>query len=355
MHEGPVMILAGGTGGHVFPALAVAQQLRARSVPVLWVGTRQGLEARVVPPEGFPMEWVRLSAPGRHGWRGLMGAAPAVLLAVAQGLRLLHRYRPTVVLGMGGYASSAVAIAAVLRRVPLVIHEQNAIAGVTNRILARLAKRVLLGFPSARGIKDGTHMGNPVRDVLQQVPASVSHSAGEAALRLLIIGGSQGAEIFNEVVPQAIADLPEEFRPQIWHQTGSDPQAVAARYPSEVTPRVSQFIDAMDEAYTWADLVLARAGAMTIAELAVVARAAMLVPYPHAADDHQMANAHSYADAGAAEVWEQARFTPARLAQRLRELAQDRASLQAMMQAARAQARPKAAANVAECLLELRT
>ncbi len=355
MREGPVMILAGGTGGHVFPALAVAEQLRAREVPVLWVGTRQGLEARVVPPAGFPIEWVRLTAPSRRGWRGLVGVAPAVLLAVLQGMRLLRRYRPTVVLGMGGYASSAVALAAVLWRIPLVIHEQNAIAGVTNRILARLAKRVLLGFPYAQGIKGGTHMGNPVRAALQQNPPPAAVLSGESALRLLIIGGSQGAEIFNEVVPQAIAALPEQYRPQIWHQTGSDPQSVAARYPSEAALRVSPFIEAMDEAYAWADLVLARAGAMTIAELAVVARAAVLVPYPYAADNHQMANARGYAETGAAEVWEQNQFTPARLAQRLRELAQDRAALQKMTRAARNQARPHAAAQVAACLLELRT
>ncbi len=353
MSERPVMILAGGTGGHVFPALAVAEQLRERAVPVLWVGTRQGLEARVVPPAGFPMEWVQLTAPSRRGWRGLLLSAPAVLRAVLHGVRLLHRYRPAVVLGMGGYASSAVALAAVLRRVPLVIHEQNAIAGLTNRILSRLASRVLLGFPQAQGLAGGTYLGNPVRAALQK-PNDPPHFDDRAALRLLIIGGSQGAEIFNQVVPQAIDALPEEIRPQIWHQTGSDPKPVAARYPDSSTPRLQQFIDDMDEAYAWADLVLARAGAMTIAELACVARAAVLVPYPHAADNHQMANAESYAQGGAAEVWEQGRFTPFRLAERLRELAETRAPLERMAQAAATQARPSAAAQVAECLLEFR-
>ena len=350
MSARPVMILAGGTGGHVFPALAVAERLRERGVPVRWVGTRAGLEARLVPQAGFPMIWMPLRAPRRRGLWGLISVAPRVLWAVCLGIVLLLKHRPAAVLGMGGYASSAVALAALLCRVPLIVHEQNAVAGLTNRVLARFAARVLLGFSDVRGIRGGAHLGNPVRVSLcaQPLPSDVP----SRPLRLLVVGGSQGAEIFNLVVPEALNAMPEERRPSVWHQTGSDPAEVAGRYPPEAQPRVDAFIEEMDAAYVWADLVLARAGAMTLAELAASARGAVLVPYPHAADGHQLENARQYADGGAAEVWGQNEFTPQRLAARLAELAQDRPRLVDMSRAALRKARPDAAGDVADCLLE---
>lgn len=352
MSPGPVLILAGGTGGHVFPALAVAERLRERDVPVLWVGTRAGLEARIVPRAGFPITWMPLRAPRRRGLPGLLGAMPQVLWAVGLGLGLLLRHRPAAVLGMGGYASSAVALAALLCRVPLIVHEQNAVAGLTNRLLARFATRVLLGFSRVRGIEGGRCLGNPVRSSLCAQPLSDELPA--RPLRLLVVGGSQGAEIFNLVVPEALQGMPEDRRPSVWHQTGADPGLVAGRYPPESPPRVDAFIDGMEEAYVWADLVLARAGAMTLAELASSARGALLVPYPHAADGHQLENARQYAEDGAAEVWEQDDFTPRRLAARLAELAEDRSRLASMSRAALRRARPDAARDVADCVLEFR-
>ena len=350
MNARPVMILAGGTGGHVFPALAVAERLRERGVPVRWVGTRAGLEARLVPQAGFPMIRMPLRAPRRRGLWGLIGVAPRVLWAVCLGLGLLTKHRPAVVLGMGGYASSAVALAALVCRVPLVVHEQNAVAGLTNRVLARFAARVFLGFSEVRGLRGGVHLGNPVRGALCAQP--LPSDAPPRPLRLLVVGGSQGAEVFNLVVPEALNAMPEERRPSVWHQTGSDPDEVAGRYPPEAQPRIDAFIEEMDEAYVWADLVLARAGAMTLAELAASARGAVLVPYPHAADGHQFENARQYADDGAAEVWEQDEFTPQRLAAHLAELAQDRPRLVEMSRAALRKARPDAAGDVADCLLE---
>lgn len=350
MSSRPVMILAGGTGGHVFPALAVAERLRERSVPVMWVGTQAGLEARLVPQAGFPITWMPLRAPKRRGLLGLVGVMPRMLWAVGLGLGLLLRHRPAAVLGMGGYASSAVALAALLCRIPLIVHEQNAVAGLTNRVLARFAARVLLGFSHVRGIEGGLHLGNPVRGSLCAQP--LSPETPERPLRLLVVGGSQGAEIFNLVVPEALQGMPEDCRPSVWHQTGSDPDSVAGRYPPESSPRVDAFIDEMDEAYVWADLVLARAGAMTLAELAASARGAVLVPYPHATDGHQLENARQYAADGAAEVWEQQEFTPQRLAAHLAELAEDRPQLVSMSRAALRRARPDAAGDVADCLQE---
>lgn len=353
MSTRPVMILAGGTGGHVFPALAVAERLRERGVPVQWVGTRTGLEAWLVPQAGFPIIWMPLRAPRRRGLLGLVGVMPRVLWAVVLGIGLLLRHRPAVALGMGGYVSSAVALAALLCRVPLIVHEQNAVAGLTNRVLARFAARVLLGFSDVRGIHGGIHLGNPVRVSLCAQP--LSPEAPMRPLRLLVVGGSQGAEVFNLVVPEALRVMPEDCRPSVWHQTGSDPAPVARRYPSGAQPRLDAFIEEMDQAYVWADLVLARAGAMTLAELAASARGAVLVPYPHAADGHQFDNASQYAEDGAAEVWEQDEFTPQRLALRLAELARDRATLVEMSRAALRRARPDAAGDVAECLLEFCT
>ncbi len=350
MSARPVLILAGGTGGHVFPALAVAERLRARGVPVQWVGTRAGLEARLAPQAGFPMIWMPLRAPSRRGPLGLLGVAPRLLWSVGFGVVQLLRLRPAAALGMGGYASSAMAVAAALCRVPLIVHEQNAVAGLTNRALARFATRVLLGFPEARGIRGGFHAGNPVRDSLRARPLPEEDPG--RPLRLLVVGGSQGAEVFNRVLPIALRMMPEERRPAVWHQTGREPALVAQRYPREMDLRVDSFIKEMDEAYAWADLALARAGAMTLAELAASARGALLVPYPHAADGHQAENARRHAMGGAAEVWTEEEFTPQRLTLWLVELAQDYPRLVRMSRAASREARPEAANDVAECLLE---
>ena len=353
MIDRPVMILAGGTGGHVFPALAVAECLREQTVPVLWVGTRGGLEESVVPRAGFPITFLPLRAPRRRGIVGLLTVAPRVLWCILMGFWLLFRQRPAVVLGMGGYASSAVAVAAVMGGVPLVIHEQNAIAGLTNRWLARRAVRVLKGFQTVQGLAGGMHCGNPVRFSLCAQPLDAA--APGRRMRLLVVGGSQGAATFNDVVPQALDMMADEECPEIWHQTGSDPEPVQARYQAACVHRVEAFITEMEDAYLWADLVLARAGAMTLAELASSARGAILVPYPHAADGHQQANAEQYAADGAAEVWTQREFTANRLAARLSELSRDRPRLAERSRAALRNACPEAARMVADTLLEYRS
>lgn len=345
-----VLVMAGGTGGHVFPALALARLLRARALQVVWLGTRRGLEARVVPAEGFEMEWL-----GVGGLRGkdlatkLMG--PFTLArAVLQSLSVLRRRRPAVVVGLGGFVSGPGGIAAWLSGRPLVIHEQNAIAGYTNRVLARFAKVVLAGFPGAfpAGVAARV-IGNPVREDIAALPAPAQRFAGRSGpVRLLVVGGSLGAARLNAVLPQALAQLardPAAPRFQVRHQAGEKhAQAAREAYAAAgVEAEVTPFIGDMCEALSWADLAVCRAGALTIAELAAAGLGAVLVPYPHAVDDHQWHNAQLLVDAGAARRIADAQLAPESLAALLRELCAGREGLLAMAEAARREARPRAA------------
>jgi UDP-N-acetylglucosamine--N-acetylmuramyl-(pentapeptide) pyrophosphoryl-undecaprenol N-acetylglucosamine transferase len=351
-----IMIMAGGTGGHVFPALAVARALRDQGVQVVWLGTREGIEARVVPAAGFELETIRI--------RGLRGGGllrwlllPVRLnLAMFQALRILRRRKPDAVLAMGGFASGPGSLMASALRIPLLIHEQNAIAGLTNRWLAQLADVVLAGFPAAFGERHGVRVvGNPVRPEIMALPSPPLRLAERAGrLRLLIVGGSQGAQVFNQVVPEAVRALPEASRPQLWHQTGTrDEAAVAAAYHGFLPEaKVTAFIEDMAAAYAWADVVVCRAGAMTIAELAAAGVAAILVPFPHAADDHQSANARFLELRDAAVLLPQPEFTPARLAELLTSLGANRALLQRMAENARACATTDATETVAQLCLE---
>jgi UDP-N-acetylglucosamine--N-acetylmuramyl-(pentapeptide) pyrophosphoryl-undecaprenol N-acetylglucosamine transferase len=342
-----VMIMAGGTGGHVFPALAVAAELRERGAEVFWLGTRQGLEARLVPAAGISMEWVSVSGLRGKGVAAWLLAPWRLLWAALQVLAVMLRQRPVVVLGMGGFVTGPGGVVTWLLRKPLVIHEQNAIAGLTNRLLAPLAQRVLEAFPGTFHGKHVTHTGNPVRRAIAALPAPEDRFAGRSgALRLLVLGGSLGARALNEVVPAAIAQL--SSRPEIWHQAGSrNLEETLAHYRSAaVTARVEPFIDDMAAAYGWADLVVCRAGALTVAELAAAGVGAILVPYPHAVDDHQTRNAAYLADADAALVIQQPEFTRDKVCELLTSF-MDRPRLLAMAQAARRLARPQAAATVA--------
>lgn len=350
-----VLIMAGGTGGHVMPALAVAQELQSRGHTVRWLGTDKGLEARVVPAAGI--ELFTLQVAGLRG-RGVMRylSAPLGLLgALRQAIGLLRRLRPDVVLGLGGYAAGPGGLAAVLLRRPLVIHEQNARPGLTNRLLARLARRVLCGFPGTRlAGRPAEFTGNPVRAELLNLPAPRERLA--VTPRLLVLGGSQGAQAINSAVPAALELLREggAALPQVRHQAGrAHVDTVAADYRARgIEAAVGGFIDDMAAAYRDADLAICRAGALTVAELCAVGLGAVLVPYPHAADDHQTANAQQMASAGAAIVLAQAQLTPQRLADALRPLLADAARRLAMAEAARALARPDAAARVAAACLE---
>lgn len=345
----PFLIMAGGTGGHVFPALAVAEQLQAGGWPVHWLGTHAGLEARVVPPTGIPVHWI--SVKGLRG-KGLVRklTAPLMLLwASLQAAAVMLRVRPAAVLGMGGFVTGPGGIMAWLLRRPLVIHEQNSVAGMTNRLLVPFASRVLEAFPGS--LKNASHTGNPVRESIARLPFAAPDCSGQP-VRLLVVGGSLGAAALNELVPAALAGMDPQQRPEVWHQTGLKliDAAHEAYAKAGVAVRLDAFIDDMAEAYRWADLVLCRAGALTIAELAAVGVASILVPYPHAVDDHQTGNARYLVDAGAAVLLPQSEMDVPRL-QRELALLQQPQQLARMAENARARALPQAARSVADACI----
>jgi UDP-N-acetylglucosamine--N-acetylmuramyl-(pentapeptide) pyrophosphoryl-undecaprenol N-acetylglucosamine transferase len=351
-----VLIMAGGTGGHVFPALAVAQALRARQLEVVWMGTRIGLEARIVPAAGIPMEWINIGGLRGKSLATRLAAPFKVGLAVLQALRIMLRVRPAVVLGMGGYAAGPGGVAAWLTRRPLVIHEQNAVAGTTNRILARLAKRVLAAFPGAFAHTVSVQVvGNPVREPIVQLPPPDQRLAGRSGPpRLLVLGGSQGALALNRTVPEALAHLPPELRPEVRHQAGRNTLEVAeeAYQRLGVAAEVTEFIDDMADAYGWADLAICRAGALTVSELAAAGLPAVLVPFPAAVDDHQTLNGGYLVAAGGAVLVPERQLAPERLARVLAGLLGDRARLLDMARRARGAARPEALATIERVLLE---
>lgn len=350
----PVLIMAGGTGGHVFPALAVADELRVRGVPVIWLGTRAGIEARLVPQAGYPIEWLSIS-----GWRGkgLVSSllAPArLILACYQAMRVLLKRKPCAVLGMGGFVSGPGGLMAWLLRKPLLIHEQNAVAGLTNRLLAKLASETMEAFPGALG-EHAHHVGNPVRKNIIDMPLpQIRLASHDAALRVLVIGGSLGAVRLNELVPEAVAKIEPAARPEVWHQTGlKHHQAAQLLYKKfNVDARVDAFIDDMAAAYAWADVVICRAGAMTVFELAAAGVASILVPYPHAVDDHQTANASYLENVDAAIVRQQKVLDADWLGAMITELTQQRERLLRMANAARRQAKPDAAKEVADYCMQ---
>jgi UDP-N-acetylglucosamine--N-acetylmuramyl-(pentapeptide) pyrophosphoryl-undecaprenol N-acetylglucosamine transferase len=349
----PVLIMAGGTGGHVFPALAVAAELSARGIAVYWLGTRRGLESRVVPAAGYPFETLRVSGLRGKGVLRMLLAPFMLMTALMQALIIQLRLRPRAVLGMGGFAAGPGGVIAWLLRRPLLIHEQNSVAGMTNRWLAPLARTVMEAFPgSLPARRHAIHTGNPVRAEITRIASPAERFAARSgALRVLVIGGSLGARALNEVMPAALRQLTAGL--QLHHQTGSaDMESVKAAYAALGTEvRVDAFIDDMAAAYSWADVVVCRSGALTVAELAVVGVASILVPFPHATDDHQTGNARFLADAGAAILMQQAEMSAEKLAGLLDDFSQQRDMLLEMACRARALAMPDAARRVAEhCL-----
>jgi len=351
----PVMIMAGGTGGHVFPALAVAERLRLRDVPVVWMGTRQGLEARLVPQTGIPMAWVSVTGMRGVGIKRLLTAPFIITMALFQAAVILLRCRPGLALGMGGFVSGPGGLMARCLHIPLVVHEQNALAGMTNRWLSRVANGVLEGFPDTfPPARRALLVGNPVRASITALASPDQRFAARTGPpRLLVVGGSQGALALNQLVPRALALLEPAERPQVWHQAGGLMQesAASAYREADVEARLEPFIADMAEAYGWADLVLCRAGALTVAELAAVGVGAVLVPYPYAVDDHQTANARFLERGRAALVVQQSALTAETLAELLGDLLRDRARLLTMAEAARRLARVDAAEQVAvQCL-----
>lgn len=336
--------MAGGTGGHVFPALAVAELLRQRGHEVAWMGTPAGLEARVVPEHDFALELVRVQGLRSSGFRRLVAAPLSLLRALWQAVTVIRRRRPDVVLGMGGFASGPGGLAAWLLRRPLVIHEQNAAPGLTNRLLRRLARRSLQAFDGA--LRGAETVGNPVRAAFTELPDPRTRFAQrEGPLRLLVVGGSQGARALNELVPTALSLLPED-RFRVRHQGGRTVDTARTAYVgAQREAEITAFIDDMANAYAEADLVICRAGAMTVAEVAAAGVAALFVPFPAAVDDHQTRNAQTLVDAGAARCLQEAELTPDRLAEVLRELA-GRERLLGMAEAARAAAVPDSAQRI---------
>ncbi|KGA02813.1 UDP-diphospho-muramoylpentapeptide beta-N- acetylglucosaminyltransferase [Cobetia amphilecti] len=318
--------MAGGTGGHVIPALSLARALAAAGHEIHWLGSPRGIENRLVPDAGYPLHRVEVAGLRGKGLAGYAAIPFRLARAVLQARRVIRELKPVLVVGLGGFASGPGGLAARLEGIPLIIHEQNAIAGLTNKVLARMATRVYAAFPGAFPPALGAQVvGNPVRDEIADVGAAerVIETAGESrALHLLVMGGSLGAQALNETLAPALALLPEASRPVVRHQAGRDKQeaTLAAYQAAGVTAEVSEFIGDMAEAYAWADLVVCRAGALTVAELAAAGRPAVLVPFPHAVDDHQTVNAAVLVKADAARLIPQNTLTAERLAETLAEL-----------------------------------
>jgi UDP-N-acetylglucosamine--N-acetylmuramyl-(pentapeptide) pyrophosphoryl-undecaprenol N-acetylglucosamine transferase len=357
MTAGPIMIMAGGTGGHVFPGLAVAAELRARHREVVWLGTQRGLEARLVPQHGIEVEWITIAGLRGRGVWAWISAPFRIASAVVQALGALRRRRPAAVLGMGGFVSGPGGFAAWLVRKPLLIHEQNSVAGTTNRLLAPLAQRVFEAFPGSFPPSVRAELvGNPVRRSMQPVDAPRARFAARrgARRRLLVFGGSQGARILNETLPRALAELPPAARPEVWHQAGrlGFEAAKSAYAAANVEARVDEFIDDMASAYQWADLVVARAGALTIAELATIGVGAILVPLRAAIDDHQTLNARHFVVGGAGVLLTEQELSPATLARELAACLGDFERLVAMAEAAQTRALHAAAENLAAACVE---
>ena len=352
----PILVMAGGTGGHVYPALAVARALQAQARDIVWLGTHRGLESRIVPAAGIDIEWISIKGLRRKGALAILIAPLQIGWALLQSLAVILRRRPAAVLGMGGFVSGPGGVAAWLTRRPLVIHEQNAAAGMTNRLLARLARVVLQAFPgSFNSDVDVETVGNPVReDIAAVAPPHERYANRQGALRVLVLGGSQGALALNRSVPAALALLDADVRPVVRHQCGERTLEIAqqAYDQQNIEVELLPFIEDMAQAYGWADLVICRAGALTVAELCAVGVPALFVPYPAAVDDHQTANARPMADAGAALIIPEAELTPEHLATLLREWLQSRAELQQRAAKARALSVPDSLARITQICLE---
>jgi len=354
MAAAPILIMAGGTGGHVFPGLAVAEALRARDRSVVWLGTHRGLESRLVPAAGIEIEWISIAGVRGRGPGAWLWAPFRIAWAILQAIGVMIRRRPAAVLGLGGFVAGPGGIAAWLTRRPLLIHEQNAVAGTTNRWLARFARRIYEAFPGSfpPGV-EAIEIGNPVRRSIVEGARPVS-AADQRPVRVLVIGGSQGALVLNRTVPEAVALLPETLRPEIRHQAGRSLEAAEQAYrQAGLAADCREFIDDMAEAYAWADLVIARAGALTLSELAVCGRGAILVPYPFAIDDHQQRNAERFERAGAAIVVRERDLNAGQLAEVLGHLLRHRAEIVGMGRQCQSLMRPDAADRLADACLEL--
>jgi UDP-N-acetylglucosamine--N-acetylmuramyl-(pentapeptide) pyrophosphoryl-undecaprenol N-acetylglucosamine transferase len=346
------MIMAGGTGGHIFPAIAVADILRAQGWLVTWLGAPNNMEAELVPRHGYEMARVRFSGVRGKGLLRLLRLPFDLLVALWQSAAAIFLHRPDVVLGMGGYITFPGGLMAAMLRRPLVIHEQNSIAGLSNQVLARIAQKVLSGFPDV--LSRAIWCGNPVRSDIAALPdPRQRYAARSGRLNVLVVGGSLGAKAINETLPQALALLPLDVRPEVLHQTGKQHfEAVQRSYQQAgVQAKIKPFMDEMAKHYADADLVICRAGALTVAELSAAGVASILIPFPFAVDDHQTRNAQFLSKRGAAVLLPQSDLSAEKLAQLLRELTREK--LLAMALKARELAKPDAALAVARICEEL--
>jgi len=350
-----ILIMAGGTGGHVFPALAVADELRSRECDVFWMGTKKGIEAKLVPTAGYPISYISVQGVRGNGLLGWLLAPFKVIKAVSEALSAIKQIKPDVVLGLGGFASGPGGVAARLMAKPLVIHEQNAIPGLTNRLLSVIAQRVLQGFPNSfSASRQAEWVGNPVRETIEALAEPENRLAERAGpVRVLVLGGSLGAKSLNTVLPEAFALIDTKL--EIKHQCGvrhlEDCQQNYAN--SNVTAEVTAFIDDMAAAYAWADLVICRAGALTVAEVSAAGVASLLVPYPYAVDDHQTYNATALVNAGAAKLMQESALTVTSLVSEINALVTKRNTLLEMAKSARSQAKTGTAQQVANICLEV--
>ncbi|NLJ12470.1 MAG: undecaprenyldiphospho-muramoylpentapeptide beta-N-acetylglucosaminyltransferase [Gammaproteobacteria bacterium] len=352
--RGNILIMAAGTGGHVFPALACAQEFKARGYQVHWLGAGRGIENELVPAAGFTLHTLKVDGLRGKGVASLLTAPFKLLAALWQAKRLMGQLQPVCVLGFGGYVTGPGGLAAKLSSVPLVIHEQNAVAGTANRALSVFATRVCEAFPGTfKQRKNCVTTGNPVRESL--FLATPRNDLQQRAVNLLVLGGSLGAEPLNKLVPAALAQLPQELRPEVFHQAGREhDQITRERYAeAAVAAQVVPFISDMARAYAWADLVICRAGALTVSELAAAGLAAFLVPLPHAIDDHQTRNAEFLAKQGAAVLLPQHATDADRLAAQLKEVLMDKQRIKTMGEQARLQAQPDATQQVIAVCLEV--
>ncbi len=352
-----VIIMAGGTGGHIYPALAVGVELRARGVNVYWMGAHSGLEDRLARRAGFEFDAVRIKGLWGKGLLRWLSLPLWLTISLWQSIAIVLNRRPDVMLGMGGYVCGPGGLAAALLRCPLVIHESNAVAGLTNRLLAKLAARVLSGVPESDLGRKVEFTGTPVRAEIVAAANEKNRRAKPAheQFNLLVIGGSQGAVALNTAVPLAFKQLPSERQPQVMHQTGRGrlEQVRTVYLSGGIDAQVVEFIENMSDAYKWADIVIARAGAMTLAELATMGLAAILVPFPHAARDHQRVNAEILVRQGAAVLCPQSEDFEQQLGRELVRLVSDREAVQGLAKRIRQGARPDATQAVADCCMEL--
>ncbi len=352
-----LLVMAGGTGGHVFPALAVAEELRRQGWKVTWLGTKRGMESQIVPSHDIQIDYVTI-----YGLRGksklsLLLAPMQLLRALLQSIKIIKQRDPDCVLGMGGFVAGPGGLAAWLLKKPLVIHEQNAIAGVTNRILSKMARTVCESFPGTFNIKNKLHTtGNPVREEIFNMPVpSQRYEQRQGKIRLLVLGGSRGAKAINDIFPEALAKMPVEHRPEVWHQSGDKLfDGTNIRYLEQgVQAKIEPFIKDMAQAYAWADAVICRAGALTVSEIIAAGLPALFVPYPYAVDDHQTKNAQALVNSGGATLIQQKDLTADKLHEIITQQFSDRAVLLQHAQKARALQKENATQQIAQFCSEV--